>query len=335
MARILIAGRLASVALLPDVADRLRASGHDVAVHSDPASLDLVHHAAADADVIVVAPRIVASRALMSASDHLRAVVSPITGIDNIDLVAATEMGVLVANGHIPENSISMAEATMLLILAALYDLHGTEAVLRQGTPRPALLNAHMLHGKTVGLLGFGQIARAVAQRLAGWDVSIQAHARRPPDPPPADIRFVALDDLLATSDVVCVLTTLNNESRGLLDAARLRRLKRGAVLVNTARGAIIDEDALCEVARDRPDLRLALDTFAIEPLPASSPLRDLPNAILTPHMLGHTLEAERALVDMAVENTQRILAGDVPRYVCNPDVVSRWQARWSTPPQR
>jgi len=163
MARILVAGRLASVALLPNVADRLRAIGHDVAIHSDPASLDHGHRAAADADVIMVAPRIAACRALMSVSDRLRAIVSPITGIDNIDLVAATEMGVLVANGHIPENSISMAEATILLILAALYDLHGTEAVLRQGAPRPALLNAHMLHGRAVGLIGFGQIARAVA----------------------------------------------------------------------------------------------------------------------------------------------------------------------------
>jgi phosphoglycerate dehydrogenase-like enzyme len=129
------------------------------------------------------------------------------------------------------------------------------------------------------------------------------------------------------------VLTNLNSGSRGLLNAERLRLLKPGAVLVNTARGAIIDEAALVAVARERPDLLLALDTFTVEPLPADSPLRDIPNAILTPHMLGHTQESSDALPDAAVENAQRILAGELPLYLCNPEIVARWQARWQSTP--
>jgi phosphoglycerate dehydrogenase-like enzyme len=127
----------------------------------------------------------------------------------------------------------------------------------------------------------------------------------------------------------VCVLSALNDESRNLLNADRLLLLKKDAVLVNTARGAIIDEAALYETAIQRPDLRLALDTFTTEPLPPQSPLRDLPNTILTPHMLGHTQESLAALPDIAIENVQRILAGHLPVYVCNPDVVTRWQTRW------
>ena len=99
-----------------------------------------------------------------------------------------------------------------------------------------------------------------------------------------------------------------------MLDAARLRLLKPSAVLVNTVRGAIIDEAALYEVAAERPDLRLALDTFTVEPLPPDSPLRSLPNAILTPHMVGHTQELIAAVPVTAVENMRRILAGDLPR---------------------
>jgi len=187
-----------------------------------------------------------------------------------------------------------------------------------------------MLGDKIVGMIGFGQIARAVAVRLAGWNVTIQAYTRRGAADAPSNVRFVGLEELLRSSDVVCVLSTLNSDSQGLLNADRLRLLKRDAVLVNTARGAIIDELALCEIAKQRPDLRLALDTFTTEPLPPQSALRDLPNAILTPHMLGHTQEAHAALPDAAVENVRRILAGELPRYVCNPDVIPRWRARWA-----
>jgi D-3-phosphoglycerate dehydrogenase len=264
----------------------------------------------------------------MESAPRLRAVISPITGIDIIDVEAATELGIIVANGHIPENTESMAEATILMVLAALYDLHGTEAVLRHNLPRPPREKARMLQRKTVGIIGFGQIAQAVVARLAGWNVTIQAHARRAREDTDT-VRFVGLEELLATSDIVCVLTNLNSGSQGLLNAQRLRLLKQGAVLVNTARGAIIDEDALIEVARERPDLLLALDTFTVEPLPADSPLRGIPNAILTPHMVGHTQESADALPDAAIENTRRILAGDLPLYLCNADVVTRWQSKW------
>ncbi len=325
---IVVAGRLGATAILQTIAARLRAIGHDVDFHEDAAAFHRAGASLAETDIVIAAPGFPCTRALMESAPRLRAVISPITGIDIIDVEAATELGIIVANGHIPENTESMAEATILMVLAALYDLHGTEAVLRQNLPRPGRMKARMLQRKTVGIIGFGQIAQAVVARLAGWNVTIQAHARRAREDTDT-VRFVGLEELLATSDIVCVLTNLNSGSQGLLNAQRLRLLKQGAVLVNTARGAIIDEDALIEVARERPDLLLALDTFTVEPLPADSPLRGIPNAILTPHMVGHTQESADALPDAAIENTRRILAGDLPLYLCNADVVTRWQSKW------
>jgi D-3-phosphoglycerate dehydrogenase len=310
------------------IVETLRELGHDVLFYEDSEAFRAADRGLSEADVLVAASSVACSRTLMASADRLRGIVSPTTGIEGIDVAAATQLAILVANGQTRENVASMAEATMLLILAALYDLRGADAVLRDNRPRPAETNARMLGGKTVGMIGFGRIAQAVAARLAGWEVALQACTRRPPASLGA-VRFVGLEDLLRTSDVVCVLATLNSETAGMLNAGRLALLKHGAALINTARGGIIDEMVLYELATRRPDLRLALDTFATEPLPPASPLRALPNAILTPHMLGHTHEAHASLPETAVDNVRRLLAGLVPRYVCNPEVIPLWQARW------
>jgi len=290
--------------MFTDIVERLHGLGHDVVFHPDYSAFDDAGANLADVDALVVASSFACSRKLMASANRLRGIVSPTTGIEGIDVSAATELGILVANGQIRENVEGMAEATLLLLLASLYDLPGSEALLRENRPRPPKARARMLSGKTVGLIGFGQIARAVADRLATWNVAIQTYTRRVPVDLPQHVKLVGLDQLLRTSDVVCVLATLNSDSHGLLNAERLQLLKRGAVLVNTARGAIIDERALCDVARQRPDLRFALDVFAEEPLPPHSPLRNLPNAILTPHMLGQTREALAALPETAVEQS-------------------------------
>jgi phosphoglycerate dehydrogenase-like enzyme len=307
---------------------RLAAAGYEVvpyrtldAFGNDPAALT-------QADVLLAAGDTPCPRALMQTAPKLRAVISPFTGTEGFDEQAATDLGILIANGQTPENSESMAEATILLMLASLYDLHGSEAVLRGERPRPSHSRAFMLRDKTVGLIGYGSIARAVTARLAGWGTRILTWSRTPD--PNAGVEWVELDALLRDSDVVCVLLTLNAGTRGLLDATRLRMMKPRAVLVNTARGGIIDEAALVDLARERPEMRIALDTFAIEPLPADSPLRDLPNTILTPHMLGHTVESHAVLPGVAVDAITRVLAGEPPRYVRNPEVIPVWRRRWS-----
>ena len=282
------------------------------------------------ADVLVAIGSFHCTRELMIQAPQLRAVVSPFIGTEGFDESAATALGIVVANGQVPENFLSMAESTILLILASLYSLHWWEKQLRENIPHPPRVPGRMLRGRTVGLIGFGQIARGVASRLSTWEVMIQTYSPRLREPLPSGVTRVELDELLRTSDVVCVLASLNAETRGMLDLDRLRLMKPDAVLINTARGGIVDETALVQIAHERPSFKIALDTFAEEPLPPQSPLRGLPNAILTPHAIGHTQESLDALPIAAIENVLRVLRGELPLYVRNPAVIPRWNARWA-----
>jgi D-3-phosphoglycerate dehydrogenase len=179
-------------------------------------------------------------------------------------------------------------------------------------------------------MIGCGQIARGIVARLAGWEIQIQTYVPRLRTPLPPAVKRVSLEELMQTSDVVCVLAPLNAETRGMLDLERLRLMKPEAVLINTARGGIVDETALIQIARERPNLKIALDTFAQEPLPPGSLLRELPNAILTPHAIGHTRESIDALPAAAIENVSRILKGELPPYLRNPEVIPLWQGRFA-----
>jgi D-3-phosphoglycerate dehydrogenase len=282
------------------------------------------------AGVLVAISNFSCTRELMMRAPQLRALVSPFIGTEGFDEAAATALGIIVANGQVPENFLSMAESTVMLILASLYSLHWWEQQLRDNRPHPLHVPGRMLNGRTVGMIGFGNIARAVAKRLEAWEVRLQTYVPRLRVPLPDGVARVQLEELLRTSDIVCVLASLNVETREMLGLDRLRLMKPDAVLVNTARGGIIDEQALVKIAGERPGLRIALDTFAQEPLPMASPLRILPNAILTPHAIGHTQESLAALTPAAIENVSRVLRGELPLYVRNPDVIPEWTRRWS-----
>ncbi|HKV53169.1 MAG TPA: NAD(P)-dependent oxidoreductase, partial [Candidatus Binataceae bacterium] len=232
----------------------LRAAGHNVAHHTDYSNF-----ARESAEVLKTAEVFVAvgsfpcSREFMMRAPRLHAIVSPFIGTEGFDEAAATALGIVVANGQAPENFLSMAESTIMLILASLYALHWWEHQLRENIPHPPRVPGRMLRHRTVGLIGFGQIARGVASRLSGWDLRIQTCAPRLHAPLPAGVTRVGLEELLRTSDVVCVLASLNAETRHMLNLERLRMMKPEAVLINTARGEIIDETALVQVASERP----------------------------------------------------------------------------------
>jgi phosphoglycerate dehydrogenase-like enzyme len=269
------------------------------------------------------------SRDLMQAMPKLRAVLSPITGTDAIDETAATELGILVGNGQTPENTESMAESTILLILAALYDLRHAESLLRENQPEPLPPHGTMLRGKRIGLIGFGGIAQAIVERLQPWKVRFQTYMPRQHGPLPDGVERVELDALLQTSDIITLLTPLTPETRGMIDARRLGLIRQGAILVNTSRGGIIDEAALYDLAQAGRFRAIALDVFATEPLPEDSKLRDLQNAILTPHMIGHTTEALQAFIETALENAVRVLDGRAPLYVRNKQILAAWEQRF------
>ncbi len=141
------------------------------------------------------------------------------------------------------------------------------------------------------------------------------------------------LDELMRTSDIINVLCPLNEETRGMINAERIGLMKRDAILINTARGGIVDEQTLYEAARDKRIGKIAMDVFAVEPLPVDSPLRKLDNAILTWHMIGHSREARERVPYVAAENVSRILLGTPPTHVRNPEVIPQWLSRWGKSP--
>ncbi len=309
----------------------LRQRAHEVVCYSNYSQFERESAAVlGSAGVLVAVGSFPCTRELMVRAPQLRALVSPFIGTEGFDEAAATDLGIIVANGQVAENFLSMAEATILLMLASLYSLHWWEQQLRDNLPHPPRVPGRMLKGRTVGMIGFGHIARAIAHRLEAWEVRLQTYVPRLRLPLPNGVTHVALDELLRTSDVVCVLASLNAETHGMLGLDRLRLMKPDAILINTARGGIIDEQALVQIARERPALRIALDTFAQEPLPVESPLRTLPNVILTPHAIGHTQESLAALPPAAIENVSRVIRGELPLYVRNPEVIPQWMRRWS-----
>jgi phosphoglycerate dehydrogenase-like enzyme len=316
--------------MFDEIGADLQKAGHHITRYAHREAFAVTRDPLASIDILLCAAMFPLTRAIFQAAPRLRAIVSAVTGIDGVDIAAATGCGIVVANAQTEENIIGMAEATVLMMLAALYDLDGAQNQVRQKLWRPPQLKAHQLRDKTIGMVGLGKIGRETARLLAPWGATMQYSARRDADPtglPP--MQRVDLDTLLRTSDIVLVLASLNPETRGLINADNLKLMKPTAILVNTARGAIVDEAALAGALKGNAIAGAALDCFAVEPLPNDSPLRGLPNLILTPHMIGHTVEAHHSLEVATRENLGLILAGQPPRYVVNPSVLPAWAAKW------
>jgi phosphoglycerate dehydrogenase-like enzyme len=316
--------------MFDEIGVELREAGHHVVRYAHRDAFTATPDPLAGIDILLCVAIFPLTGAMFAAAPRLRAIISAVTGVDGVDIAAATEHTILIGNAQTEENIIGMAEATVLSMLAALYDLDGAQHQVRQNLWRPPQLKASQLRGKTIGLIGLGRIGRETARLLAPWGAAMQYSARRDADltglPP---MPRVELDTLLRTSDIVLVMASLNPQTRGLIGAEELKRMKRNAILVNTARGAIVNEAALAEALKQKTIAGAALDCFAVEPLPAESPLRGLRNIILTPHMIGHTVEAHHSLEVATRENLSRVLSGQPPCYVVNPAVLPAWTKKW------
>lgn len=331
------------------VASRLSASG--IRIIRGPQTIkgekleypkEMYHELFGETDVAMFSSRSICSREVIMAAPKLRGIVNPTIGVETVDLKTANQLGIIVGNGAIPENFLSMAESTVLLMLMLLYDPNRTSAVLRENKPKPRESEhwSKMMRGRTIGLVGLGRIGRNVAKRLQGWEVNLIAY-----DPyihvkdAPEGVKMVDLDTLYRTSDIVSLFVVVTDETRGMINDRALSLMKPTAYLINTSRGQVIDEDALIRALEAKGIAGAALDTFNIEPLPANSPLRNFENVILTPHMIGHTKECysiqpdttcdeATSFPDAAVENITNILDGIPPKYCVNPDVIPRWRER-------
>lgn len=241
-------------------------------------------------------------------------------GVNTIDVDTATQLGILVAN--MPgANAPSVAEGTVLLMLAALRRLPELDRATRVGTGWPSDHSlgetVRDIGGCTVGLLGYGNVAKRVEKIVVamGAEPSQVLHTSTRDTGHP---RWRPLPDLLAASDIVSLHLPLTETTRGLLDSTALASMKAGAVVINTARGPIIDEPALVEALRNGQLAAAGLDVFAEEPIPAGNPLLELPNVVLTPHVTWYTVDTMRRYLTMAVDNCRRIRDGEHLAYVVN-----------------
>jgi phosphoglycerate dehydrogenase-like enzyme len=271
---------------------------------------------------------------VLRAAVRLRGVVSSVSGTDGYDLKAASAQGVLVAHAPTHANARGMAEAAMLLLLHLAYDMDGTRDDLRFGRPRPLPVRAQMLHGKRIGLVGWGRISANLAALLQPWGVQLDVYSRRgTPADLPAHAHPVSLEELLSGSDFVCVLAGAEANMPPVINRQGLALIKRSARLINLSRGAVVDEAALIDALQSGRIAGAALDVFAVEPLPMDSPLRSLQNVILTPHHVGHTQEGDRSLIPAIIDNVMALLQGEVPPMVRNPEATGRWLERFGGRP--
>ncbi len=251
---------------------------------------------AARADVLVVRNRTQVRGELLAALQRCRVVGRLGVGLDNIDLAGceARGMRVIPATGA---NALSVAE---YVVTSALVLLRGawlsTGAMAAGQWPRAALSNGREVAGKTLGLVGFGGIGQLTSKLARGLGMEVIAFDAMMDEDHPAyaehGVRFAGLDEVIGTSDVVSLHVPLVDSTRGLLDAARLASMKPGAVLVNTARGGIVDEVALAAALKSGHLGGAAIDVFGTEPLPAAEHFIGCPNLLLTPHIAGVTAEA-------------------------------------------
>ena len=245
------------------------------------------------------------TRELFQALPRLRLIAQTGNHAYHVDLAAAAERGVVVARAT-GGFSYGAAELAIALALALVRQIPAADAAMKRGEWRTPM--TRVLHNKTLGIVGLGHVGRHVATLAGAFGMKVQSWSR---NAPPA-----ALDALLESSDVVSIHATLSQETRGLIDARRLALMKPTAYLINTARGAIVDEAALVSVLREGRIAGAGLDVFAEEPLPSGHPLTQLPNVVLTPHLGWPTDEAYERFADAAADVILAWLDGvDVPRF--------------------
>jgi (S)-sulfolactate dehydrogenase len=290
----------------------LRAA-HDVLY--DPGLVDAparLHAEAGTADALIVRNRTQVRGELLAALARCKVVGRLGVGLDNIDVAACEARGIQVipATGA---NALSVAEyviAAAMLLLRGAYQSTGAMAAGRW--PRGALSNGRELAGKTLGLVGFGSIGQLSARLARALSMQVVAHdpamARDNPAFAQAGVECVSFDELLARADVVSLHVPLLDSTRRLFDERRIAAMKRGAVLVNTARGGVVDEQAVAAALRSGHLGGAALDVFEQEPLPASPAFADCPNLLLTPHIAGVTSESNERVSSLVAQRVAEAL---------------------------
>ena len=261
---------------------------------------------------------------LMDAAPQLKVISNMAVGYDNIDVAAASARGIPVGNtpGVLTETTADFAFA---LLMAAARRIPEAQQYIRAGewrTWHPTVLSGQDIYGATLGIVGFGRIGQALARRAAGFGMRILAHSRSPSaQMAEFGAEWRALDDLLRESDFVSLHLPLTDATRHIIGARELALMKPSAILINTARGGVIDQQALFQALRDRTILAAALDVTEPEPIPPDDPLLSLDNCLIVPHIASASVATRSKMAQMAVDNVIAGLRGQPLPTCVNPQV--------------
>lgn len=270
---------------------------------------------AADADgILCLITDAIDEAVLDAAGSGLKIVSQMAVGVDNVDTAACAARGIAVGRtpGVLTDTTADLAWA---LILATARRLVEAADYVRDGewkTWSPTQLAGTDVHGAALGIVGFGAIGQAVARRARGFDMAVRYWNRTPRPAEAAELgaEFAEFDELLATSDFVSLNIALTGDTRGLIGAAALAKMQPHAILINTARGPVVDEAALAEALANGGIAAAGLDVTAVEPISAGSPLLSMPNAIVLPHVGSSSLATRSKMADIAVSNLRAALEG-------------------------
>lgn len=324
--------------------DLYEAAGFDIAVGApttEAEMIELLH----DADAAQINTQPLTSRAVLEASPKLKVVSRMGVGVDSIDLGAATELGILACN--VPgANTAEVADHAMAMLLALTRQLHYAIPALREGmwskdragTFATVHDRVQRIAGHTVGIIGFGDIGRAFANRVRGFGpaqiVATDPYVRQST----ADlygVKLMPIEELAAFSDFITIHSSATQQTRHLVNADVLSLMKPTAIVVNTARGPIVDNAAIADALENGTIAAAALDVTEVEPLPAESRLLQLDNCIVTPHCAGFSPVFLHECPIRQAENIIRTLSGEAPHGLANPEVIKTIAVMRSTDPGR
>jgi D-3-phosphoglycerate dehydrogenase len=312
MARILVTEKIADSGL-----DRLRAAGHDVDLQQGLSPKQLLE-AVAGAEALIIRSATTVTADVLAAGRDLVVVGRAGIGLDNVDVDAATAQGVMVVNAP-QSNILTTAEHTMAMLLAQARNIPQAHAALVSGRWERSKWEGVELADKVLGIVGLGRIGKLVAQRALAFGMRVVAHDPfvAPDRARQINVELLDLDELVAVADFLTLHVVKTPETLGMISADLLAKAKPNLRIVNVSRGGVIDEQALADAIRDGRVAGAAIDVFATEPT-TESPLFELPQVVVTPHLGASTAEAQDKAGDTIAEQVELALAGEFVPFAVN-----------------
>lgn len=305
---VLLEGLGVSEEIIQKQAEKLKEMGHELTVYEKNTDPEVQAKRSRDADAVILANMPLSPRVIDEA-DHLKFIDVAFTGVDHIPVEAALEKGIAISNasGYATQ---AVAELCISFMIQLLRNVKQTEQRCREGQTKDGLIG-NLLSGKTVGIVGAGAIGKRTAELVKAFGCNVIAYSRSKVEHPAID-RQAALEEVLKEADIVSLHCPLTAQTKGMIGEEQLQQMKKTAVLINTARGPVVDSDALAKALKEGTIAGAACDVFETEPpLDTEHPLLHTPNTIVTPHIGFASMESMKQRADIVFENLYAWLEGE------------------------